>query len=153
MPRDQKNWFARITEKFLDALAITHEPSEARQVPLYIPESLSGIFKIGRDRILTFKARVVSNDSETKAADAVLLLLYGYSLSGEDDISASDLLVGLERFGPTETLNRIDRTIAYLLEEKFVVKKGVRRGSKYAITRKGITLAESKLIEVGWPAP
>lgn len=73
---------------------------------------------------------------EDRELDAALLILFGHKeLTGANEVSADDLLYGLNQTG--YTLERADRLMKHGFRKGLVVPHGVRRGTRYRLTVPG----------------
>jgi hypothetical protein len=79
---------------------------------------------------------------ENREADALLLLLYGYSkLKGAEAVLGTQLLKAARQSGLT--LDRVDRHIAK--HDAFLMKGGARKGMKYSLNNQGFVKAAELL--------
>jgi hypothetical protein len=79
---------------------------------------------------------------EGREADALLLLIYGYSkLKGAEAVLGTQLLKAARQSGLT--LDRVDRHIAK--HDAFLMKGGTRKGMKYSLYNQGVTKAAEVL--------
>lgn len=105
-----------------------------------------------------YAARVFSDDErrdlltlrvhpsgESKDADAVLLLVYGYGeMRGMEDVPVTKLTRSITMSGLRG--NRIDRLAGEHVRANLITKHGAGKGGKYALTNTGRARAE-KLVE------
>ena len=106
----------------------------------------------GRSQIKSFQKLLVWDDwtqqvkimvfpeSPTKVVDTVLLLLLGYrELRGASQVSALDLNQGLRSAGFDDL--RLDREMAPYVKARLILRSGVRKGSRYRLTTRGVKQA------------
>jgi hypothetical protein len=103
------------------------------------PQVLKRLFKDDSDDLISL--RVLPSESEDKAADTVLLLLFGFLvLKNQSEVRASDLLTCAKQSGIS--LDRIDHAMAKQRYQSLIKRGGTRNGSRYALTNPGIQHAE-----------
>lgn len=93
--------------------------------------------------LMTLKAHPPQGD--TRDADAILLVLYGYRKAGNDgagqaEVPVTKLKESLDVSGIR--IARIDRAIAQYLRAGFVLKSGRGKGGVYRLTNTGFAKAE-----------
>lgn len=82
---------------------------------------------------------------ETREADALLLLIYGYSkLKGAEAVLGTQLLRAARQSGLT--LDRVDRHI--VKHDAFLMKGGARKGMKYSLNNQGFVKAAELLSQL-----
>lgn len=102
------------------------------------------IFGPDSDRdLMTLKAHPPQGD--TRDADAILLVLYGYKKAGNDGEGASEVPVtklkeSLDVSGIR--IPRIDRAVASYLSSGYLLKSGRGKGGIYRLTNTGFAKAE-----------
>jgi len=136
---------------FLEAYKFTRTPSPQLQSPaLTQPDKPSGVAEVLLQKAFLRKDDVVSlrhlppTDNSTKAADAAILLLYGFKkLAALEDVPVTKLNEGLRDSGLT--LDRIDRFIG--IHGQLFRKGGQRSGGRYSLTNPGEAQAEKWLKE------
>jgi len=99
---------------------------------------LTKVFAVDkRKKLVTLRVQPSGNQRE---ADAILLLLFGYTkLLGQDDV-----LVGLVKESMADSglrVDRVDRAIAPHQTAGYARKGGTAKGSKYRLTNTGETRA------------
>jgi hypothetical protein len=119
-----------------DARASTERPGDTAQ-----PDSalLERVFDNSGG---TVSLRLLPPDSSTRAADAAMLLLYGYlRLSGVQDVPVMSLNSSLRRSGIS--VDRVDRILS--THDQYYMKGGTRSGGRYTLNNPGIAYAERLL--------
>lgn len=80
--------------------------------------------------------------TQSKAADTLLLLLYGYlTLKNQDMVLGSQLIEAARQSGVT--LDRVDRTITK--HQTLLRRSGQRKGAKYGLNNQGVIKAKEML--------
>jgi hypothetical protein len=97
---------------------------------------LTRIFDLHKDGAVLLKVLPEGHDKE---ADAILLLLYGYYvLKNEECVLATHLFRAAERSGIS-----VRRPVNLCVRNsRFVIRKGQRKGSNYALNRQGLAMAK-----------
>lgn len=91
-----------------------------------------------KKRLVSLK---VHPTGESRDADALLLILWGYKMSFSlDEVPVTLLKTSMERSGIHT--GRIDRSIAPLQSQGLVLKGGHGKGGKYRLTTIGLSRAE-----------
>ena len=95
------------------------------------------------DKILHVSGRVVSLTAlPTSATDAALLILLGHkNLRNHDSVTGQEIGDGLAQSG--RGVPRVDRVMDKALEDAYVLKSGLRRGTRYRLTNQGLSKALS----------
>lgn len=85
-------------------------------------------------------------NTETRDADAVLLLIYGYQELRQNDypVTGVRLMQAAKQSGLQ--IKRIDRTIE--AHDRLVLKAGMKRGRKYSLNNQGVTRAQELISEM-----
>lgn len=138
-------------QMFLDAVARAHHLGQEEQTssPVAKPDGTSGnatiheslverVFAVDRDGV---SLQILPNGT-TRAADAVLLLLYGHlRLRNESRVYGTQLMKDARRSGLS--IDRIDRVIS--AHRDFYNRGGQRKGSRYSLNNQGVIKAEQIL--------
>jgi len=137
---------------FLDAYKLSqgkslpkNEPNTpADQVrPAGIAEGLLQKAFVRKEDIVSLR-HLPPSDNSTKAADAAILLLYGFKkLAAVEDVPVTKLNEGLRDSGLS--IDRIDRFIG--IHSQLFRKGGQRSGGRYSLTNPGEAQAEKWLNE------
>jgi hypothetical protein len=114
-------------------------PGEAQaDNPSLNDDQLTKAFIDGKDSV----SMNILPQSQSKAADTLLLLLYGYlHLKDQDMVLGGDLIEAARQSGIT--LDRVDRTIAK--HSSLLRRSGQRKGAKYGLNNQGIIKAKEML--------
>lgn len=104
----------------------------------YSPDLVQKAFKVTKDIIsLNYLPKTAQKDS-----DALLLLLYGYSvLKGQEQVLGTQLIKAVRQSGIT--LARVDRALAR--HDSLLLKGGARKGVKYGLNNQGVKQAKEML--------
>jgi hypothetical protein len=139
-------------KRFLDALTASkvQAPSLTSQYGAPMEEKSAGIAEgllqkafLQEDQIVSLR-HLPPSDSSTRAADAAILLLYGFKkLLNLDDVPVTKLNEGLRKSGLN--LTRVDTAISK--HGSLYRKGGQRSGGRYYLTNPGETQAEKWLSE------
>jgi hypothetical protein len=91
------------------------------------------------EKILHVSGRVVSLTALPKsAADAALLIMLGQKdLRNNVSVTGQEIGDGLDQSGLP--VPRVDRVMDKALEEAFVLKTGIKRGTRYRLTNQGLS--------------
>jgi len=136
---------------FLEAYKLTRTPmAQPYSLPAIQPDKPAGVAESLLRKAFVRKDDVVSlrhlppTDNSTRAADAAILLLYGFKkLAALEDVPVTKLNEGLRDSGLT--LDRIDRFIG--IHGRLFRKGGQRSGGRYSLTDPGEAQAEKWLKE------
>jgi hypothetical protein len=117
------------------------KPPEER--PVGVAEELLQKAFLKEDQLISLR-HLPPTDNSTRAADAAILLLYGFKkLLGLEDVPVTKLNEGLRKSGLT--LTRVDTAIS--MHGSLFRKGGQRSGGRYSLTNPGETQAEKWLSE------
>jgi hypothetical protein len=104
------------------------------------PELIASAF--AQDAKGTVSLKALPDDSDEPAADALLLILYGYRVvKNQNDVLVTQLALAARQSGTT--IDRIDRAIA--ARQGLFLKAGARRGGKYQLNNRGVQHVETLL--------
>lgn len=139
-------------KRFLEALsaqgtATTNKPlTDGRPVderPIGISEEILLKAFLREDQLISLK-HLPPTDNSTRAADAAILLLYGFKkLLSMEDVPVTKLNEGLRKSGLN--LNRVDTALS--IHGSLYRKGGQRSGGRYSLTNPGEAQAEKWLKE------
>lgn len=95
------------------------------------------------EKVLHVSGRVVSLTAIPKSAtDAALLIMLGQKdLRNNGSVTGQEIGDGLAQSG--RDVPRVDRVMEQALEDQYVLKTGVKRGTRYRLTNLGLTKALS----------
>jgi hypothetical protein len=135
-------------EEFLDSFGGSQPTGDVNQTTVIEQRKTSSeangdLIKRGfleRDGLVTLLALPKGDEAD---ADALVLLLYGYSVLKADDypVTGVRLMQAAQRSGVQ--LDRIDRPIAS--REQYVLTTGFRRGRRYSLNNRGEQFAAQLL--------
>jgi hypothetical protein len=102
------------------------------------PDLVKRAFKVSKDIVsLNYLPKTAQKDS-----DALLLLLYGYTvMKGQEQVLGTQLIRAARQSGVT--LERVDRALAR--HEPLLLKGGARKGLKYGLNNQGMKAAKEML--------
>lgn len=112
----------------------------ASQVQVPVPkENSSELPHIPIEKILHLSGRVVSLTAIPKSAtDAALLIMLGQKdLRANVSVTGQEIGDGLAQSG--REVPRVDRIMDQALKDQYVLKTGVRRGTRYRLTNLGLS--------------
>jgi hypothetical protein len=135
-------------EAFLDMLQDSQQrapapPAGSQGLPpgqkVEIDDALKRVFDLGESGLISLK---VLPRGDNAAADALLLLLFGYrKISGNESVFAVTLAKAAKKSGVI--FERVDRAIEP--HRNLVGRGGLRRGATYTINNQGIAEAEKMI--------
>ncbi len=138
-------------EAFLAALAMKHATSVTMEKPAEGSIATSGETDSDQERDLIAKAFNASEDlvslkylpkGDAKEADALLLLLFGYSrLRSAESVLGTQLLRAARQSGLS--IERVDRYIGK--HDAYLLKGGARKGLKYSLNNQGVMKSKELL--------
>lgn len=148
----ERDFIEDAYRRFLEAVAttaaqspaITNQPANLlRDKPAGISEVYLQKAFLAEDQSLALR-HLPPTDNSTRAADAAILLLYGFKkILGLEDVPVTKLNEGLRQSGLTIT--RIDTFIS--IHSSLYRKGGQRSGGRYSLTTPGEIQAEKWLKE------
>jgi hypothetical protein len=143
---DFQNFLAAIREKNVVVTPGTASATAGVNPPTVVVTPsldralLERVFQI--DGKGTVSLRLLPPDSQTRNADAALLLLYGYRVMGNlQEVPVMKLNDGLRTSGVS--VDRLDRFIG--THSAYYMKGGTRSGGRYTLNNQGLAAAESLL--------
>lgn len=136
-------------EQFLKALSAVPvvAPPNPSNVYERTPEKPSGVDQRLLDKAFLKEDQFVSlrhlpPDSSTRAADAAILIIYGFKkMLGQDDVPVTKLNEGLRKSGLS--LDRVDRFLG--VHSQYYRKGGQKSGGRYTLNNQGEVKAEQWL--------
>jgi hypothetical protein len=134
-------------EQFLQALSTVHVAPPPPDMHEKTLEKPSGVDQRLLDKAFLKEDQFVSlkhlpPDSATRAADAAILIIYGFKkLLGQDDVPVTKLNEGLRKSGLS--LDRVDRFLG--VHSQFYRKGGQKSGGRYTLNNQGELKAEGWL--------
>jgi hypothetical protein len=137
--RDQfesfKNIISELTQESILIPATTNANSRQIQDAI-VDDAIQTL-----EKILHVSGRVVSLTAlPTSATDAALLIMLGHkNLRNHDSVTGQEIGDGLAQSG--RGVPRVDRVMDKALEDAYVLKSGLRRGTRYRLTNQGLMKA------------
>jgi len=107
--------------------------------------------RLDRIYVVDTKLRLVSLRVHPRTADrnrdAILLILFGYSRKfGQDDVAVGQIKQAMRQTGIK--IERVDKVAAKYIDEGYLDKGGIGKGSRYSLTNSGIAKVY-ELLEAG----
>jgi hypothetical protein len=117
-------------------------PAIEKQMQVPVPKENSGeLPHIPIEKIMHVSGRVVSLTAIPKSAtDAALLIMLGQKdLRDNVSVTGQEIGDGLAQSG--REVPRVDRIMEQALKDQYVLKTGVKRGTRYRLTNLGLSRA------------